>query len=502
MDHSFRNKTISGVIWKAMESGGNQAVRFVISIVLARMLDPKNYTTLALLFIFVNFADVFVKRGFSTSLVQRKDADNTDFSSVLWVSLGIAAVLYAVLFFAAPAIARFYEEPLIAPALRIVSVILFSGAFNSVQSAIITRKLEFRKLCIATLGATLVSGGIGIYMAYAGFGVWALVVQQMLGSFATVVLLWSLDRWKPAFVVDWERVKTLFGFGWKLLVSSLLDTGYSSLSSLVIGKRYIGDSLAFYNRGRQYPDMVASNLTNVALSVLFPAYAAHQDDVGRVREMVRKTNRSTALMIFPMMAGLAAVATPFVRVLLTDKWLPCVPYLQMMCIVYALYPVEATDLQAINALGRSDLYLKTEIIKKIFGILALAVSVFAFSTPFAIAWAVVLTAVFSMYVTMVVMKKLFGYRWRDQIWDMTPPILLSAAMWAVVYAVSLLPVPEVLALIFEIVSGVAVYLALAVLLKLESFQYLWQSMKTYLTKKRNTTETSDAQNGMSDSGKA
>lgn len=501
MDHSFRNKTISGVIWKAMESGGNQAVRFVISIVLARMLDPKNYTTLALLFIFVNFADVFVKRGFSTSLVQRKDADNTDFSSVLWVSLGIAAVLYAVLFFAAPAIARFYEEPLIAPALRIVSVILFSGAFNSVQSAIITRKLEFRKLCIATLGATLVSGGIGIYMAYAGFGVWALVVQQMLGSFATVVLLWSLDRWKPAFVVDWERVKTLFGFGWKLLVSSLLDTGYSSLSSLVIGKRYIGDSLAFYNRGRQYPDMVASNLTNVALSVLFPAYAAHQDDVGRVREMVRKTNRSTALMIFPMMAGLAAVATPFVRVLLTDKWLPCVPYLQMMCIVYALYPVEATDLQAINALGRSDLYLKTEIIKKIFGILALAVSVFAFSTPFAIAWAVVLTAVFSMYVTMVVMKKLFGYRWRDQIWDMTPPILLSAAMWAVVYAVSLLPVPEVLALIFEIVSGVAVYLALAVLLKLESFQYLWQSMKAYLTKKRNTAETSDAQNGMSDSGK-
>ena len=485
-----------------MESGGNQAVRFVISIVLARMLDPKNYTTLALLFIFVNFADVFVKRGFSTSLVQRKDADNTDFSSVLWVSLGIAAVLYAVLFFAAPAIARFYEEPLIAPALRIVSVILFSGAFNSVQSAIITRKLEFRKLCIATLGATLVSGGIGIYMAYAGFGVWALVVQQMLGSFATVVLLWSLDRWKPTFVVDWERVKTLFGFGWKLLVSSLLDTGYSSLSSLVIGKRYIGDSLAFYNRGRQYPDMVASNLTNVALSVLFPAYAAHQDDVGRVREMVRKTNRSTALMIFPMMAGLAAVATPFVRVLLTDKWLPCVPYLQMMCIVYALYPVEATDLQAINALGRSDLYLKTEIIKKIFGILALAVSVFAFSTPFAIAWAVVLTAVFSMYVTMLVMKKLFGYRWRDQIWDMTPPILLSAAMWAVVYAVSLLPVPEVLALIFEIVSGVAVYLALAVLLKLESFQYLWQSMKTYLTKKRNTTETSDAQNGMSDSGKA
>ncbi|MEA4940105.1 MAG: lipopolysaccharide biosynthesis protein [Christensenella sp.] len=492
MDHSFRNKTISGVIWKAMESGGNQAVRFVISVVLARMLDPKNYTTLALLLIFVNIADVFVKRGFSTALVQRKDADNTDFSSVLWASLAIAGILYVALFFGAPAIARFYQEPLIVPALRVVSVILFSGAFNSVQSAIITRKLEFRKLCMATLGATLASGGIGIYMAYAGYGVWALVVQQMIGSFATVVLLWSLDRWKPALVFSMERVKLLFGFGWKLLVSSLLDTGYSSLSSLVIGKRYIGDSLAFYNRGRQYPDMVASNLTNVALSVLFPAYAAHQDDTSRVREMVRKTNRSTALMIFPMMAGLAAVAVPFVRVLLTDKWLPSVPYLQMMCVVYALYPVEATDLQAINALGRSDLYLKTEIYKKIFGLLALAVSVFAFTTPLAIAWAVVATAVFSMFVTMVVMKQLFGYRYRDQLWDMTPPLLLSGAMWAAVYGVSLLPVGDLPKLILEIVAGVAVYLALAVLLKLESFTYLWSSMKGYFQKRKNRSECEEA----------
>ena len=488
MDHSFRNKTISGVIWKAMESGGNQAVRFVISVVLARMLDPENYTTLALLLIFVNIADVFVKRGFSTALVQRKDADNTDFSSVLWASLFIAGILYVALFFGAPYIARFYEEPLIAPALRIVSVILFSGAYNSVQSAIITRKLEFRKLCMATLGATLVSGAVGIYMAYAGYGDWALVVQQMLGSFATVVMLWLLDRWKPALAFSMERVKLLFGFGWKLLVSSLLDTGYSSLSSLVIGKRYIGDELAYYNRGRQYPDMVASQLTSVALSVLFPAYAAHQDDTARVREMVRKTNRSTALMIFPMMAGLAAVATPFVSVLLTNKWLPSVPYLQLMCIVYALYPVEATDLQAINALGRSDLYLKTEIIKKIFGLAALAVSVFAFTQPMAIAWAVVATAVFSMLVTMVVMKQLFAYRYRDQFWDMTPPLLLSAVMWAAVYAVSLIAMPDLPSMLLQIFCGVAIYLGMAVLLKLESFTYLWQSMKGYFSKRKQTSE--------------
>ena len=488
MDHTFRNKTISGVIWKAMESGGNQAVKFVISVALARVLSPDNYTTLALLLIFVNIADVFVKKGFATALIQRKDADNVDFSSVLWASLVIAAALYAAVFFAAPYIASFYKESEFSAALRIVSLILFSGAFNSVQSAIITRKLEFRKLCMATLATTLVSGAIGIYMAYAGYGVWALVTQQMVGSFATVIMLWLLDRWFPSFVFSLERVKSMFGFGWKLLASSLLDTGYRSLSQLVIGKKYIGDALAFYNRGQQYPFMIADNVTSVSLSVLFPAYSAHQDDNTRVREMVRKTNRSTSLMIFPMMAGLAAVATLFMRVLFTDKWLPTVPFLQLMCIVYALYPVEATDLQAINAIGRSDVYLKTEIIKKVFGVLALAVSVFAFTTPLAIAWSMVATAVFSMVVTMAYMKRLFGYGWGAQLWDMTPPILLSGAMWAAVYGASLIPVVDLPKLVIEIVCGVAVYIAMAVLFKLESFTYLWHAMKGYLNKKKDRTD--------------
>ncbi len=498
MDHSFRNKTISGVFWKAMESGGNQAVKFVISIVLARMLAPEYYTTLAILMIFITIADVFVKKGFATALIQRKDADNVDFSSVLWASFVIAALFYAALFFASPFIADFYQEPTISPAIRIVSVILFSGAFNSVQSAIIIRKLEFRKLCMATLSATLASGAVGIYMAYAGYGVWALVAQQMIGSFATVIMLWALDRWRPAFVLSMERVRSLFGFGWKLLASSLLDMGYKSLSQLVIGKRYIGDSLAFYNRGYQYPNMIADNLTSVSLSVLFPAYAAHQDDKQRVLGMVRKTNRPTALMIFPMMAGLAAVATLFIRVLLTDKWLPAAPYLQLMCIVFALYPIEATDLQAINAIGRSDIYLTSEIIKKVFGIAALAFTVFAFSTPIAIAWGVAATAVFSMIVTMIYMKRLFGYGWGAQIWDITPPVLLSGAMWAAVYAASLIPAGDLPKLIIEIVCGVAVYIGLAVLLRLESMTYLWQALKGYLNKRKNSNEPNGAETPQDD----
>lgn len=488
MDQAFRNKTISGVIWKAMESGGNQLVKFVISVILARLLDPENYTTLATLLIFVNIMDVFVKQGFATALIQRKDADNADYSSVLWLTMALAGVFYGVLFFGAPAIASYFKQPTIATALRVSSIALFFGAFNSVQSAIVKRKLEFRKFCIATLGASLVSGAVGIYLAYMGKGVWALVAQQLIQSFCNVFFLWLMDRWRPQLVFSLKRAGSFFSFGWKLLVSSLLETGYNSLSALVIARRYVGDALAFYNRGRQYPDLIATNLNSVALSVLFPAYSLHQDDKTRVREMVRKTNRSTALMIIPMMVGLAAVATPFVRVLLTEKWLPAVPYLQLMCIASVFYPFEATDLQAMNALGRSDLYLKTEIIKKAFGILALVVSVFAFNTPIAIAGAVVLTAIFSMGVTMVVMKQLFAYRWRDQIWDLMPPALLSAVMWGVVFALSFLRIEELPLLIIQITSGIAVYLGLAVLCKLESFTYLYNAMKVYFGKNRKTAD--------------
>ncbi len=488
MDQTFRNKTISGVIWKAMESGGNQLVKMVVLVVLARLLDPQNYATLTAMTIFVDFAGEIVKRGFVTSLIQRKDADNADFSSILWIMLALAGIFYAIFYFFAPSLAGIYKDPLFVPALRVMALSLFFNAFNSVQSAIVQRKLEFRLFCIAALFSTVISGAIGIYMAYTGYGLWALVAQQIIGSFSNVVILWLLDRWKPVLVFSFAKAKSHFAFGWKMLLSSLLDKGYNSITGLILGARYDDASLAFYGRGKQLPGMISENLNSVALSVLFPAYAQHQDDKPRVLEMVRKTNRSTALMIFPMMAGLAAVATPFVRVLLTDKWLPTVPYLQMMCIAFAFYPMEATDLQALLALGKSDIYLVTEIIKKVFGVVVLAVTVFAFPTPLAISWGFVLTSVFSMIVTMAYMKKHFTYHWREQIWDMLPPALLSAVMWGAVYAVSLIPIPELPRMILQIVCGIAVYLGLAVLLRLESFSYLWTSMKSYFTKNRKPEE--------------
>jgi len=488
MDSTIRNKTISGVIWKAMESGGNQLVKLIISVVIARVLDPANYKTLATLLIVVDLADVIVKRGFVTSLIQRKDADNVDFSSVLWIMLAVASIFYIGFYVSAPSLAKVFKTTLFVPAMRVVALSLFFGAFNSVQGAIIQRKLEFRKFCMAALGATLISGTVGITMAYAGYGVWALVAQQIIGNFSNVVILWLLDRWKPSLVFSLERVKAHFSFGWKMLLSSLLERGYGSISGLILSARFSDSSLSYYSRGKQYPGMISEGLNSVALSVLFPAYARHQDDLGRLREMVRKTNRSTSLMIFPMMAGLAAIASPFMHVLFTDKWMPTVPYLQMMCLAYACYPSEATNLQAMIAMGRSDSYLIMEVIKKIFGLAAIAISVFVYGTAIAISWSYVVTCLFSMVVTMVAAKQLLVYRWRDQIWDMTPPLLLSAVMWGAVYGVSLIPMPELPSLILQVVCGIAVYLGLAVLLKLESFSYLWNTMKSYFSRNRKEQE--------------
>lgn len=483
MEHKFRNKTISGVIWKAMESGGNQLVKLVISVILARLLDPVHYTTLSLMLIFITLADVFVKRGFATSILQRKDADDTDFSTVLWTMLFIAALMYVALFFAAPFVSRYYEQPELTRALRVLSLVLFAGAFSAVQSAIMMRNMAFRRLCFAALSSSVLSGAVGIYLAYRNYGVWALVVQQLLAAYGSVFFQFVFGRWKPRFLFSRTRLKPLFGYGWKLLLSSLLDTGYSELSALVLGKRFLGASLAFYTRGKQYPDMIANNLTSVALGVLFPVYASRQDDPGVVRGMLRKTNRSAAFLIFPMMVGLAAVAPPLVNVLLTAKWAPCVPFLRIMCVVSALYPIEAANLQAINAIGRSDVYLKTEIVKKIFGIIALCAAVFLFTTAEAIAMAVMLTAVFSMILTMFVMARLFAYGLKEQLSDLLPPLFTSAAMGVVVLLLTQTGLNDLWLLGVQVVCGIAVYVGLAVLCKLESFQFLLQSLKEFGAKK-------------------
>jgi teichuronic acid exporter len=483
LHQNIKSKAISSLFWKLMERGGTQGIQFIVQIVLARLLLPEDYGIIALVVIFTSIAGVFVQSGLNTALIQKKDVDQADFSSVFYLSLFIAFLIYIILFFSAPFIATFYEQPQITSVFRILSITLFFGAFNSIQNAVVARKLQFKKLFFSSTGAILVSGSVGIYMAYAGFGVWALVGQQISSQLLVTLILWFTVKWRPQLLFSLGRVKILFSFGWKLLVSALIDTAYRDLRSLIIGKMYNPAMLGFYNRGQQFPSLIVSNINGSIQSVMLPVLASQQDNRPRVKDMMRRAIVTSSFVIFPMMVGLAVTAEPLVKLLLTDKWLPCVPFLQIFCAVYALWPIHTANLQAINALGRSDIFLKLEIIKKIVGLSILGVTVFY--GVYAIALGQVLSGIISTFINAYPNKKLLGYRYIEQWNDIMPSLLLSLVMGVVVYSFKWLGLPVMITLIVQVCVGVILYVGMARMFKLECFKYLLVTCNDiFISKKR------------------
>jgi len=476
MDNSrLKSQVISSLFWKLMERGGTQGIQFIVQIILARLLLPEDYGLIALVLIFTTIANVFVQSGLNTAIIQKKDADELDFSSVFYLSLFIACLAYVVLFITAPLMSGFYEEPQLVPVFRVLSVSLFFGALNSIQNAVVARNMQFKKLFFSSTGAILVSGTVGIYMAYTGFGVWALVGHELTKQLLISVILWFTVNWRPRLLFSFDRVRGLFSFGWKLLASSLINTVYMDLRSLIIGKMYNAEMLGFYNRGKQFPSLVATNIDGSIQAVMLPAYSAQQDNRKRVKDMVRRSIVTSSFILFPIMIGLAVVAEPVVRLLLTDKWLPCVPFLQIYCGVYALQPIHTANLQAINALGRSDIFLKLEIIKKCYGLAILSITVFY--GVYAIALGGIVSGLISTVVNAYPNKKLLNYSYVEQWKDIMPSLLLSLVMGAVVYSLKWLGLSPLITLIIQVFAGVILYVGLAWIFKLDCFRYLLSTVK-------------------------
>lgn len=458
-----------------MERGGTQAIQFVIQIVLARVLLPADYGIVALITIFISLANVFVQSGFNTALIQKKDTDETDFSSVFFLSLFIAGILYAFLFFVAPFVAAFYKEPQLILVLRVLSITLFLGAFNSIQNAFIARNMQFKKLFFSSTGAVLISGTVGIYMAYTGFGIWALVSQQLTNQFFIILILWFTVKWRPRLIFSVKKVKSLLLFGWKLLFSSLLDTLFMNLRSLIIGKIYDASMLGFYNRGQQFPLLIISNINGSIQSVMLPVLSAQQENRSRVKDMVRRSIVTSSFVIFPIMIGLALTAEPLIKILLTDKWLPCVPLLQIFCVSYALWPIHTANLQAINAVGRSDIFLKLEIIKKVVSLAVLGVTIFYGVYAIAIGEAVI--GLIATFINAYPNQKLLDYRYIEQCKDIMPSFVLSLVMGVVVYSIHFFNMAAWQTLIVQTCIGIVVYIGLAWIFKLECFVYLFTTLK-------------------------
>lgn len=484
MESNNEKKTVfSALMWKFLERFGVLGSQFVLQVILARLLDPEHYGVLSMMVIFTTLANVFIQRGFNTALIQNKDVTEEDYSSVFWVTMGIAAIIYGVLFFSAPWIAAFYEMPDLVAPFRVLCLVLFPGAFNSIQLAKVSREMDFKMVFRSNVTAILVAGVVGITLAFFGAGLWALVAQNLINILVACIVMCFTVKWRPRLVCRLARIKVLFSYGWKLLVSGLMDTLYQDLRSLVIGKKYDSGTLGYYNRGKQFPQFIINAVNATVQSVMLPAMSAKQEEKNQLKTMMRRSIVLSSYITFPIMAGLAGVAEPLVRLLLTDKWLPCVPYMQIYCFSLALYPVNSCNLQAINAVGRSDIFLKLEIIKKLYGVSLLVGALVFFDSPIAIAFTGVLTAFIGWFVNAFPNKKLISYAYWEQIQDVVPSLVLSLLMFAVVWLVTLLNVAPFVQILIQVAVGVVFYVGASVALKLKAYLFLVDILKALLNKK-------------------
>ncbi|MBQ2901197.1 MAG: lipopolysaccharide biosynthesis protein [Agathobacter sp.] len=470
------------LIWKLLERFGVSGVQFVLQIVLARLLGPDCYGVLSILLIFTALANVFVQTGFNTSLIQNKDVTEEDYSSVFWTSLVIAAFAYIIIFLSAPYISKFFNMPEIIAPLRVIALVLFPGALNAVQIAKVSREMNFKIVFYSGISGAVISGIVSIIIAYMGGEIWALVAQSLVNQIAVCIIMYFTINLKIQLVCDLKRIRELFSYGWKLMVSALLNTFCQELSSLVIGKKYTSTMLGYYNRGKQFPQYISSAINGAVQSVMLPAMAAKQDDKVRVKDMTRSSVTMSMYVVFPIMMGLAAVAPAFIKLILTEAWLPCVIYMQIFCFSFAFIPVQTCNLQAINAMGRSDIFLKLEVIKKIYSITILVGAVFFFDSPLAIAMTELFSPWIGWFINAYPNKKLLNYSYVEQVKDLIPSMLMTGVMFIVVMLVGKLQLPIFLLLIAQIITGVVVYAILSIIFKPAPFSILLQQINHIVEK--------------------
>lgn len=472
------SSVMSNVIWRLAENGGAQLVTLIVSIVLARILDPDVYGLIALVYVFIVILLVFVNQGLGNALVQKKNADHLDFSTVFWTSMVLCPLLYLLVFFTAPLLAWFFENPEITPLFRVLGLILIIAGVKNIEEAYISRNMMFKKFFFATLVGTIISAVVGIWMALAGFGVWALVAQSLTNPLIDTIILWFSIDWRPKLEFSKERLKGLFSYGGKLLLSALIDKLYINLRALIIGKKYTSADLAFYNKGENWPKLFTDTVNNSIDSVLLPVMSQAQTNKEEVKRLTRRAIKTSTFVIIPFLAGLFAVATPFIAVLLKDKWVPCVPYLRLFCLTFMLYPLHTANLNAIKAVGKSGTYLKLEIIKEVVGVAILLIAM-----QFGLMWlaiSVLISDIVGTFINAYPNRKFIDYKLHEQIRDAAPAFLISAVMCVAVYCVKFLGLSNILSLVVQVPLGIVIYVLLAVIFKLEAFSFFMDKLKAKL----------------------
>lgn len=479
-----RNSFFSAFRWSYAEQLLSQVISLIISIVLARLIEPGAFGTLAIVNSFIAIANAMTLTGFGSALIQKEDASDTDFSSVVYFSLLIAVTAYGIIWCLSPGIAAFFADPLITDVLRVFSFILITASFNTVQRAYIARRMQFKLFFIAGLGAAVVSGGLGIFFAYQGYGVWALIVEYLSRSVFNIIILWILSGWRPRALFSIESIKGIYRFGSRIIISSLADAVYQQLRSFAIGKKYTAADLAYYDRGRQFPSILITNIDTTLANVLMPALSRIQDDKIRVKYIIRRAIRTSSVILFPLLVGMAACAEDFVTLLLTDKWLPCVPYMQVLCMSLMMKPMITSGLQGILAIGQSRAYMWLQLTQKAVGIIVLLGTILFFKSPFYIAIGEIAAYLLFLFVSAIPYKRCLNYTIYEQLSDIVPQFILAIIMGAAVHYIRIFGFGSVQTLFLQIVTGGIFYICAAFILKMDSFIYILDFSLTFIRKKR------------------
>lgn len=478
-----KNRVFSNLIWKFAERVSAQCVTLVVSIILARLLAPSDYGTVTLVTIFITFANVFVSDGLGSALIRKKDADALDFSSVLYLNVSLSVLLYMALFFTAPLITKFFGDGYtdLTPAIRVLGIRLIFSAVNSVQQAYISKKMIFRKFFAATLTGTIVSAFVGIWMAYAGFGVWALIAQYLTNTFVDTVFLMFSIRKVPLFKFSVRRLKGIIGFGMGVLGTNILITTYQEFRAILIGKYYTTNDLAYYKKGAQFPDLLTTNINASVSAVLFPRFAELGDDVIKAKQTAKNAVRMSFFIVAPLLVGLGAVADNFVSVVLTDKWAGCVVFIRLFCLNSLFYTIHSTNMQLLKVFGKARTYVIMEFVKKMIEMTFLLL-VFRIGVVW-IAAAMATTSTLFTYLNCIPTKRNLGYSFSEQFKDIVRPLCMCVVMLVVVLLVGMLPLNKVLLLVIQVCAGVLVYVGLSVVTKNKEFRQVLGLIKNYLRTK-------------------
>lgn len=474
---SSKQKVAGGLFWSYGERIMAQLVSLIVSIVLARLLDPENYGVISIVMIFITFCDAIVTGGFGNAIVQKKDADELDVNTMLCCSVATSILLYIIIFCAAPYIASFYNMPIIRPILRVLGLRLLISGVNSIQRAWIQKRMLFKRFFISTSFGTIISAVVGISMAYMGKGAWALVGQYLTNSFIDTTVLLITNDWKPRLQFSWKRAKEMLSYGWKVLVTTVVYTIEGDLRSLIIGKKFGSADLAYYDQGKKFPNLLVTNINTSISNVMFPVLSENQNDPTRLKQLCRRAVRIGIYLLSPMLIGLIGVADTFVIAILSEKWAPCIPFLRILTLVFLVRPFTTTCQQSILSVGRSDITLKIEIIVNAVAIGILFYSVFILESVLGIAIGTLIAELVSMGMFMYYENKIIRYSYKEQLQDLLPSLGLATGMGVIVYIVHFLPIHKGLALILQVVIGAVFYFVASYVLQFEPFVYLVGMLK-------------------------